>query len=116
MRINITARHFKLSEKMKEYAEKEVFRLKKYYDGIIDAEIILSWEKKYRMAEIKIAVYGTILTAHERSEDMYSSIKEAVDKLERQLIKYKENLRKFDHETINKEEVQVEDNKELLKK
>ncbi len=107
MRTNITARHFKLSEEMKKYAGKEVFRLKKYYDGIIDAEIILSWEKKYRMAEIKIAVYGTILAAHERSKDMNSSINGAVDKLERQLIKYKEHLRKFDHETISKEELQV---------
>jgi len=116
MRINITARHFKLSEEMKKYAEKEAFRLKKYYDGIIDTEVVLSWEKKYRMAEIKIAVYGTILTAHERSEDMYSSINGAVDKLERQLVRYKENLRKFDHETIKKEKVQVENNEEPFRK
>ena len=109
MRINITARHFKLSEMLKTHAESEVRRLKKYYDGIIDTEIILGWEKKNRIAEIAISVYGTKLTAHERSEDMVKSINLAVDKLERQLIKYKDRRKSFEHETIGKSPVESEE-------
>jgi len=41
MQLNITARHFKASEALKEFTRKQVLRLKKYYDGIIDAEVIL---------------------------------------------------------------------------
>ena len=74
--------------------------MKKYYDGIIDAEMILSWEKFYRMAEIKIAVFGTVLTAQERSEDMRKAIKLAVDKIERQLLKYKDKRHGFTHEKV----------------
>ncbi len=98
MRINITARHFKLSDPLKEFIEKEVRRLKKYYNGIIDAEVIVDAEKKFRLIEIKINVYGTILTAHESAEEIQVGVREAVDKLERQLIKYKEKLRGFEHE------------------
>jgi putative sigma-54 modulation protein len=101
MRINITARHFKLNDELKKYAEDEVYRLKKYYEPIIDCEIILSWQKKLRNAEINIAVYGTTLTAHEETEDMKKSIDKAVDKLERQVKKYKDRLRKFDHDKIS---------------
>jgi len=108
MRINITARRFKLSESLKSHAEDEVRRLKKYYDGIIDTDIILGWEKKNRIAEISISVYGTKLTAHERSEDMIKSITLAVDKLERQLIKYKERRKSFEHQTIGKSPVIIE--------
>ncbi len=100
MRINITARHFKLTEELKTFAEQEVYRLKKYYEPIIDCEIILGWQKQIRIAEIKIAVYGTILSSHEQSEDMNKSIITAVDKLERQIQKYKHRLRKFDHDTL----------------
>jgi len=100
MRITITARHFRLSDELKNFAEKEVYRLKKYYDGIIDVEIILNWEKKYRLAEIKISVYGTVLSAHVRSEEMSKSIVLAVDKLERQIKKYKERLKGFGHAKI----------------
>jgi ribosomal subunit interface protein len=98
MRFNITARHFKLSDELKEFTQSETYRLKKYYDGIIDTEVILGWEKKMRSAEIKIAVFGTTLTAKEQSEDMKLAVRQAVDKLERQLIKYKDKLRGFDRE------------------
>ena len=98
MRFNITARRFKLSNELKEFTQSEVLRLKKYYNGIIDTEVILGWEKKARVAEVKIAVFGTMLTAKEHSEDMKSSIRQAVDKLERQLIKYKDKLRGFERD------------------
>lgn len=105
MRINITARRFRLSEDLKQFTEEEVYRLKKYYSDIIDAEIILGWEKKDRLAEINIAVYGTILTAHERTDDMKKSVSLAVDKLERQLKKYKQRMRDFEHEKLPAEEL-----------
>jgi putative sigma-54 modulation protein len=107
MRISITARHFKLSEALKRFSEGEVSRLNKYYDGIVDAEVVLSWEKHDRIAEIKMSVFGTLLTALGRSEDMKKSIYEAVQKMERQLLKYKDKIRGFDHqrpvsESLNK--------------
>lgn len=98
MRINITARHFKLTEELKQFTEVEVSRLKKYYSGIVDAEVILSWEKHDRLAEIKMSVYSTLLTSLGRSEEMKKSINEAVEKMERQLVKFKDKLRGFEHQ------------------
>ncbi len=98
MRINITARHFKMSEELKQFTEGEVSRLQKYYDGIVDAEVILSWEKHDRLAEIKMSVFGTLLTALGRSQEMKKSIYEAVDKMERQVLKYKGKIRGFNHQ------------------
>jgi putative sigma-54 modulation protein len=98
MRTKITARHFKLTEELKTFVEDEVFRLKKYYAGIIDTEVILSWEKFHRLAEIHVTVFGDRLKAEERSEEMKKSVTLAVDKLERQVIKYKERLHHFEHQ------------------
>ena len=100
MRINITARKFKLNDDLRVYTEEEVMRIKKYYEDIIDVEVILAWEKKDRLAEINIQVNGKMLTAHERSEEMKKSIALAVDKLERQIRKYKDRRHGFDHESI----------------
>ncbi len=100
MRINVTARHFKLSEDLRNHAENEVHRLKRYYEGIIDVDIVLGWEKKDRIAEINIRVNGTVLTARERSDDMIKSINNAVDKLERQIKRYKGKVYGFEHEKI----------------
>ena len=97
MRLNLTVRHGKVSEDVQAYAETEVQRFKKYYDGIIDCEILLDYIKRNaKIAEIRISVSGTVLTAIEEADDVRVAIKQSVDKLERQLTKYKARLRDFD--------------------
>jgi putative sigma-54 modulation protein len=98
-----------LSEELKKFAENEVYRLKKYFEPIIDVEIILSWEKQDRLAEINMGVNGTILTAHERSEEMKKSITLAVDKLERQLKKYKTRRRGFEHKALKDQKLEIQE-------
>ncbi|HOJ04917.1 MAG TPA: ribosome-associated translation inhibitor RaiA [Bacteroidota bacterium] len=92
MNVNFTARHFKAHDGLKHYALSQVSTLKKYYDGIVNGSIVLRFEKakdSTKIAEINLAVYGTNLVAIEKSEDFYKSIDNAVEKLERQLLKYK---------------------------
>lgn len=101
MRIEFTARHFKTSQRLKEFAHEQVRRLKKYYDGILDVEIILDYVKQQQIAEIIVIVYGQTLKAIEKSDDMYKSITIAVDKLERQLRKYKAKIRHYEKERIS---------------
>ncbi len=94
MRVNVSARHFKASDKLQEFATNEVLRLKKFFDNIIDGEIVLSWQKGSKTSEINLNVNGTKLTATEASDDFYKCIPRTVDKLERQLRKYKGKLYK----------------------
>lgn len=92
MNVQFTARHFKAHEGLKHYALQQVSTLKKYYDGIVQGNIVLRYEKpkdSLKIAEINLAVYGTQLVAIEKSENFYKSIDNAVEKLERQLLKYK---------------------------
>ncbi|RLD11564.1 ribosome-associated translation inhibitor RaiA [candidate division KSB1 bacterium] len=100
MRISFTARHFKPSDRLKEYATSEVARLKKYYDDFLDVEIILDYVRQSQLAELVVKVYGQSLAVEEQSEDMYKSINLAVGKLERKLLKYKEKMRQFEKERI----------------
>ena len=94
MRILFTARHYKAPASLKEFAEQEVQRLTRYYDGILECEIILDYEKQTQVAEIILSVHGQRLAAIEKSEDIRKSITLAVDKLERQLKKYKKKWNK----------------------
>lgn len=107
MRINITARHFKLNDDLKVYTENEVQQLTKYFDNIIDLDVILEWQKFHRTAELKTSVFGTMLTAQYQADEMHKAIHGAVDKMERQLIKYKEKLRNFDHEKTTPQPVEA---------
>lgn len=93
MRINLSARHFRASDNLKNFAADEVMRLKKYYDGIIECEILLDKQKDLRSCELNVKVYSTVLNASESTDDHYKSVVGAVDKLEQQLRKYKGKMK-----------------------
>ena len=100
MRINITARHYKASEKLREYVETSVQKLTKYLDGIIECEIILDYEKTIQVVEIVMKVHKQKLFVREKSEDIYKCIDVAVSKIERQLKKYKDKLKDHSHSKV----------------
>lgn len=103
MQVNFTARHFKASRRLKKFAENEIHRLEKFYDGIIDCKIVLDYVKashSKHVAEVQLTVYGQVLSVSEISDDMYKSIDKAVNKLERKLQKYKNRIRGFSHRKV----------------
>ena len=93
MQIRMTTRHYKAPNNIREYVEKKVQRLDKYFDGIIDCDVTLSYEKLDQVAEFALNVQGQKLVVVEKSDDIYKCIDFGVDKLERQLKKYKNKLK-----------------------
>jgi putative sigma-54 modulation protein len=92
MQIRITARHFDLTEDLKSFAEKQIGKLRRYFNHIIDSHLILDMEKSRMTAELKVKVYGTVLSSKYRSFDMYDSVEKVIDKMEAQIKKYKAKL------------------------
>jgi putative sigma-54 modulation protein len=92
MQIRTTARHFDLTDDLKSFAEKQIGKLERYFNHIIDSHLILEMEKSRMSAELKLKVYGTVLTSKHRSFDMYDSVEKVIDKMEGQLKRYKGKL------------------------
>jgi putative sigma-54 modulation protein len=92
MQIRTTARHFDLTDDLKNFAEKQIGKLGRYFNHIIDSHLILDMEKSRMTAELKVKVYGTVLTSKHRSFDMYDSVERVIDKMEGQLKRYKGKL------------------------
>ena len=103
MKLKFTARHFKAPDRLKIYIEKKVKKLDKFYDGIMEAEVVCDWQKVNQLVEIRVKVYGTTLIIKEKSPDMFQSVDMAVDKLENQMKKYKTKLHKHSHEKVVEE-------------
>ncbi len=93
MQVNVTAKHMVLTGAIKEYAEKKVAKISKYFDEIMDVQVHLEVQKNLHIAEVLVDVKGVFLKGYEKSEDMYASIDIAIDKIEKQLVKYKERLK-----------------------
>ena len=101
MRLNIRGKQLPVTEALKEYAEKKLSRLDKYFENpqALDAQVTLSVIKNVHVVEVTISLPGLLLRAEERHDDMYAAIDLVVDKLERQIRKHKTRVnRKFRQE------------------
>jgi putative sigma-54 modulation protein len=81
------------SDALKSYAEEKLGRVVKYIDEPITAQVFLTVEKIRHSAEVTITAKGVTIKASEETGDMYAAIDLVVDKIERQLKRYKERLK-----------------------
>ena len=93
MQIQITARNIDITDAIRNYAEKKVGRLEKYFEQVSEATVLLEVQKNLHIVEVLISARGVMMKGLEKSEDLYASIDLATDKIEKQLIKYKEKLK-----------------------
>lgn len=92
MQIFLTGRNLEVTEALRRYAEEKVGRLHKYLEKITSAHIVLSVQKYRQIAEVTLRVRDLTIRGEESTEDLYSSIDLVVEKLERQVQKYKGKL------------------------
>ena len=94
MQVTNTFRHMEQSDTLKAYAEEKLERMTKYIDEPINAQVYFTVEKKIRhIVEIVITARGISTKASEATNDMYAAIDAVVDKIERQLKRYKERIK-----------------------
>jgi putative sigma-54 modulation protein len=90
MSITITGRHLTVTQELQEYAEKKFSRFQKYFHKTFEASLVFSSEKKDRIVEANLICDGAKFHGSEKSETFFSSIDLLIDKLDKQIVKYKE--------------------------
>jgi putative sigma-54 modulation protein len=103
MQITTTFRHMEPSDALKTYAEEKLEKIKKYIDEPILGQVFLTVEKIRHSAEITITAKGVTIKAAEETNDMYSAIDAVLDKIERQLRRYKERLKEHNPSEVVRE-------------
>ena len=90
MQLNITGHHVEITHSLKEYIGSKITRIKRHFDSVIDAHVVLDVVKQRHKAETTLHVSGTRMHAASEHEDMYAAIDLMFDKLDRQVRKHKE--------------------------
>lgn len=88
-------RNIDISEAMKNYAEDKLEKLERFSDQIIDARVVMAYDSKKQTdapakVEVQLNIPNGVLRAEERGQDSYAAIDKVVDKLERQLKRFKD--------------------------
>ena len=93
MQTSVTFKNLDSSDHLRSYVADKLDRLDKYLDNPAEANVVLTVEKFRHTAEINIAGDRLSINGKEETNDMYSAIDMALDKLEKQIKKSKQKIR-----------------------
>jgi putative sigma-54 modulation protein len=93
MNLDITGRHIEITPALKDFTEDKLRKLEKLLHGPLEVKVVLGIEKHRHTAEIQVKSKSAVFSGTQETGDLYASIGEVVDKLERQALKHKEKKR-----------------------
>lgn len=92
--FTIRGKNIEITPALKEYAEKRVGKVTKYFDSVGEITVLLTVTKSRHSVEVTLPVNGILLRGEESTKDMYASIDLVVEKLEKQIEKHKTKIAK----------------------
>lgn len=125
-KIETVARNMRLTDNTREYVEKKAAKLERYLQDIDEIRVELSHVKSARsaldrqVAQITVHGKGFILRSEERADDVHAAFDTALDKIQRQIDRYKGKRYRgrgdgrSAAEVVEEEEMPVDETGELL--
>src|SRR5512136_1654174 len=95
LEVQVYGRNIEVTDRILDYAKKKVSKLDRFLGDVDEARVDLAYIKSARsaadrqVAQITVRGKGYILRAEERSDDVFTALDSALDKMERQMERYK---------------------------
>lgn len=93
MHVEFTGRQYEVTPAVRKQVENGLNKLQKILGKTFDTHVILSTEKKRHIAEITVTVRNNALVGVAEAAEMSQAVGEAIDKIDRQAVKYKTRFR-----------------------
>jgi putative sigma-54 modulation protein len=105
MNLTISGHHLEVTSAIREYVQSKLERVTRHFDQVIDIAVILTVDnlkekEKRQKAEINLRMSGKTVYVESLSQDLYAAIDTLVDKLDRQVMKYKDKVQQHGHDAI----------------
>ncbi len=103
MNVTVTGRHMDLTDALKTYVMGGLEKLRTHFDRVIDADVVLSIEKHRQIAEVNLHANGIRIHGKETSSDMYASVDAVLQKIDKQVRRYKDRINRHQPLTTKEE-------------
>ena len=100
MNLTVSGHHVAVTPAIRTYVESKLNRITRHFDHVIDLNVILSVEKLRQKAEVSVHVRGKEIFVECDDADLYAAIDALVDKLDRQILKYKDRVKAHPHDAL----------------
>lgn len=92
MRISISGKGIEVSDYLRELINKKVGKLERYFPKDTEVHVTMAVEKNRHIVEVTIPYDNVIIRGEEVTGDMYASIDNVLDKLEKQIVKHRTRI------------------------
>jgi putative sigma-54 modulation protein len=92
MNLSVSGHQLEVTPALRSYVQSKIGRVRRHFDHVIDAHVILTANKVKQKAEVTLHVPGKELHCESEEGDLYAAIDVLADKLDRQILKYKDKL------------------------
>lgn len=100
MKLDLTGLRIEVTEGIKDFVEKKVEKLDKFFNDSTICHVTFSAEKEKQHVDIRIEYKGRTYIANENCEDIYYGIESAIEKIEGQARKTKSVIEKKRREGV----------------
>ena len=90
MNLSVSGHHLDVTPAIRTYVHSKIERVSRHFDHVIDAHVILTVDKQRQKAEVTLHVRGKDLHCESEEDDLYAAIDLLADKLDRQVLRYKD--------------------------
>jgi putative sigma-54 modulation protein len=110
MNLTISGHHLEVTPALREYVLTKLERITRHFDQVVDVNVLLTVEKnkekeRRQKAEVTLHVKGKDIFVEQSHEDLYAAIDQLMDKLDRQVCRYKDKLQAHNHESTKRQEL-----------
>ena len=107
MNLTISGHHLEVTPALRSYVTSKLDRISRHFDQVVDIKVLLTVDKMKekdlrQRAECNIHVKGRDLFAESSHADLYAAVDELADKLDRQVLRYKDKAQEHHHETAKR--------------
>lgn len=106
--VSIRSKTGPLPVKLREQAERRVGKIGRYFNTVNSIEVVYSNARGLATIEISVDGDGLLLRCEERSADLVAALDNAFEKLERQIIRYKDRRREERRRQVARDQVSGE--------
>ncbi|MCF7696652.1 ribosome-associated translation inhibitor RaiA [Mycetohabitans rhizoxinica] len=105
MNLKISGHHLEVTPALREYVVAKLERVLRHFDQVIDGTVLLAVDnhkekEKRQRVEVNLHLKGKDIFVESANGDLYAAIDMLIDKLDRQVLRYKDRLQGHQHEAI----------------
>jgi len=110
MNLTISGHHLEVTPALRDYVTSKLDRISRHFDQVVDIKVLLTVDKtkekdQRQKAECNIHVNGKDIFAECSHADLYAAVDELADKLDRQVLRYKDKTQEHHHSAAKREPV-----------